>query len=411
MNILILGRGVSGKGAAELAEHLGYSYTFANDGDSPYWEQFDLCVTSPGFAADAPLIVAAQEHNIELISEMEFGFRYFPNPILAITGTNGKTTTTELSCTLLKSVGVNACCAGNIGLPLSSLCAAVLKGEVPSDTVAVLEVSSFQLEHIDRFSPFASCLTNLASDHLNRYHDSSAEYKEVKMRIFNGVESSRCFYGPAMKEKNPHSPVSVSGNIISYAGTEFADFSRCALKGRHNLENIFCALNLCSSLLDKFKMLDNKLVEALERFTSGEHRVEMFQISLNGMDFTAVDDSKATNPHSVAAACRTFEPACANLRIILGGLDKDMDFTELLDCVPFFAKCYLIGEAEDKLFAVLASHVECQKFGRDFELCCQTIKKEAKEGDILILSPACASMDMFKDYAHRGDRFKELMRS
>ena len=179
MHILILGKGVSGQGTKELADFLGYSYVFANDGDTPDLKAFDLCVTSPGFAMDSPLIRAAQQHGIELISEMEFGFRHFPGKILAITGTNGKTTTTELTCALLKSLNYPAECAGNIGLPLSSLCASVLKNELPLETIAVLEVSSFQLEHIDKFSPHAACFINLASDHLNRYNDSLEEYKNL----------------------------------------------------------------------------------------------------------------------------------------------------------------------------------------------------------------------------------------
>lgn len=409
MHILILGKGVSGQGTKELADFLGYSYVFANDGDTPDLKDFDLCVTSPGFAMDSPLIRAAQQHGIKLISEMEFGFRHFPGKILAITGTNGKTTTTELTCALLKSLNYPAECAGNIGLPLSSLCASVLKNELPLETIAVLEVSSFQLEHIDKFSPHAACFINLASDHLNRYNDSLEEYKNVKMRIFNGVANNRSFYGKSLNINNINSSISIVDDRIYYKNILLAEYAECNLKGKHNLENIECALNLVSTVLQEEEITSGDLITALKNFKAGHHRIERFEFTFCGRKLTGVDDSKATNPHSVAAACRTFEPPRRQLRIILGGLDKDMDFTEILPCVPYFAKCYLIGEAENKLFNILSKHVECEKFGKNFALCCRTMKQEASDGDILILSPACASMDMFKNYAERGDIFKKYL--
>ncbi len=409
MNILILGKGVSGQGAKELAEVLHDTYTFAVDGNLPEWEKFDLCVTSPGFALDSPLIKAAAAHGISVISEMEYGFNHYPGKILAITGTNGKTTTTELTCALLESVGVNAACAGNIGLPLSSLCAAVLRGEKARETIAVLEVSSFQLEHIEKFSPYAACFINLASDHLNRYNDSIEEYKAVKMRIFNGVAQERSFCGGTLALSFCKSNICVVENDIFFKDKKITSYSECKLKGAHNLENICCALNLVSAVLSEEQLFSAELKNALENFRPGKHRIEQFEFVFDGKKLIGVDDSKATNPHSVAAACKTFSPPRQNLRIILGGLDKDMDFSEILPCVPYFAKCYLIGEAEDKIYEILSPTVCCQKFGKDFKSCCNTMKKEAEDGDILILSPACASMDMFKNYAERGDIFKELL--
>ena len=409
MNILILGKGVSGEGAKELAEVLGDSYSFANDGDNPDWPRFDLCVASPGFAADSALIRGAEANKLKVISEMEYGYLHYPGKILAITGTNGKTTTTELTCSLLNAAGVESACAGNIGLPLSSLCASVLKKEKEQNLTAVVEVSSFQLEHVEKFSPHAACFINLASDHLNRYNDSMEEYKNTKMRIFNGVAAQKCFFGRTLDMTNAASPVKTDGDGIFYKDKLITKYSKCRLKGNHNLENIECALNLVSTVLEEDKMLSCELAECLENFKAGQHRIEEFEIDINGKKFIAVDDSKATNPHSVAAACRTFSPPRANLRIILGGLDKDMNFGELLPCVPYFAKCYLIGEAQDKLYAALSELVPCQKFGKDFKLCCETMKKDAQEGDILILSPACASMDMFKNYAERGNIFKEML--
>ena len=408
LNLIILGSGVSGTGARELAEKLGYSCEFVNDGDSPDWKKFDLCVTSPGFAMDSVLITAARRNGLKIISEMEFGFLHFKNKILAITGTNGKTTTTELTCALLQSAKLNAECAGNIGLPLSSLAASILRGETQPDTLAVLEVSSFQLEHIEKFSPFASCFTNLASDHLNRYNDSIEEYKKVKMRIFNNVDKSRCFFGSTMPEKMP-SAVRIDGDKIFLNDILLTDYSRCSLRGVHNLQNLECALNLVSTVLSPAQMQSPEFIKTLENFCSGRHRIEEFTVNCGGKNILAVNDSKATNPHSVAAACKSFGPPQQKLRIILGGLDKDMDFSELLPCVPYFAKCYLIGEAEDKIEKILSPYVQCQKFGRDFLLCCQTAKNEAASDDIVILSPACASMDMFKNYAERGDKFKEYM--
>ena len=409
MKILILGSGVSGKGAAELADVIGDEYIFANDGDMPDWEKFDLCVTSPGFAVDSPMLQAAAAHDLKVISEMEYGFLHYNGKILAITGTNGKTTTTELTCALLQGLGYAAECAGNIGLPLSSLASSILKKEKPSDTAAVLEVSSFQLEHIEKFSPYAACFINLASDHLNRYNDSIDEYRATKMKIFNNVAENRRFFGKSINPANSSSAVSIADGNIFYKGKLIANYSDCQLKGAHNLENIECALNLVSTIANDAEMQSEKLAETLKNFKAGKHRIEQFEFTFEGKKLIGVDDSKATNPHSVVAACKTFAPPAKQLRIVLGGLDKDMDFSELLPCLPYFAKCYLIGEAQDKIYDFFAEHVECQKFGKDFKLCCETMKKDADNGDILILSPACASMDMFKNYAERGDIFKELL--
>lgn len=410
MNILIFGKGVSGQGAKELAEVLGDSCDLVVDGDRFEWEKYDLCVTSPGFAADSELIKGAKNHGIKIISEMEYGFLHYPGKILAITGTNGKTTTTELTCALLESVGMEAACAGNIGLPLSSLCAEILLGKKSKNTLAVVEVSSFQLEYIDKFSPYAACFTNLASDHLNRYNDSLEEYRAMKMRIFNGVPSARRFFGASL-QKNTDSSIEIKDGSIYFKKSKIADYCDCRLKGLHNLENMECALNLVSTVLGDEKMQSSEFVDALKNFKAGHHRIEEFEIVFEGKKLTAVDDSKATNPHSVVAACKTFAPPRRQLRIILGGLDKDMDFSEILPCLPYFAKCYLIGEAEEKLYDILSPYVECQKFGKDFTLCCRTLKKDAVEGDILILSPACASMDMFRNYAERGDIFKANMQN
>jgi UDP-N-acetylmuramoylalanine--D-glutamate ligase len=409
MKILILGSGVSGKGAAELADVIGDEYIFANDGDMPDWEKFDLCVTSPGFAVDSPMLQAAAAHDLKVISEMEYGFLHYNGKILAITGTNGKTTTTELTCALLQGFGYAAECAGNIGLPLSSLASSILKKEKPSDTAAVLEVSSFQLEHIEKFSPYAACFINLASDHLNRYNNSTEEYKATKMKIFNKVAESRKFFGRSMNTDNKNSNVSIQNTNIFYKKQMLVNYNECQLKGTHNLENIECALNLVSTVADDNEMQSSELAVALKNFKAGQHRIEQFEFVFEGKKLTGVDDSKATNPHSVVAACHTFAPPAKQLRIILGGLDKDMDFAELLPCIAYFAQCYLIGEAENKLFELLSPHVACKKFGKDFKLCCDTMKKDARNGDILILSPACASMDMFKNYAERGNIFKELL--
>ena len=296
-------------------------------------------------------------------------------------------------------------------MPLSSLAVSVFDGEFPQDTAAVLEVSSFQLEHVKNFSPYAACFTNLASDHLNRYDDSLEKYKNVKMRIFNQVSPERCFFGSSMPEKNPSNAVKIDGDMIYFNGHLLADFRECTLKGRHNLENIECALNLVSTVLSAEEMLSQELKNALKNFTAGRHRIERFEFDFKGKKLVGINDSKATNPHSVIAACKTFSPPAKNLRIVLGGLDKDMDFSELLECVPFFAKCYLIGEAESKLYNILAPYVACEKFGKDFEKCCYTVASEAGDNDIVILSPACASMDMFKNYAERGDLFKKYLTS
>ena len=410
---LILGGGLSGKAAERLAASLGFSTAILSD--SPGLDAdaavagADLIVTSPGMKPlVSPLWQAAmrraEKGQCEFISELEFGFRNWPGKLLAITGTNGKTTTTELTAALLTAAGVEARTAGNIGLPLSELAADLREGKLSPDALSVVEVSSFQLERCDTFAPFAAALLNLESDHVDRYAGGFAEYAAVKQRIFDRVAPENRVYGLSMDSPVPRR-VTLYGDALMIDEEEvLIDLGNTALSAVHNRENLAAAVELCLRVLPLETVLSPEFRLAVHMFQPGRHRQELV-CEKNGVRY--VNDSKATNPASTVAALRAIP---GTVVLLLGGLDKEMDFSPLAPVADRIRFAVLYGECRAKIAAALPESIPTADCGMEFERAIRTACDHAQPGDTVLLAPACASMDMFRDYKERGDRFAAFVK-
>ena len=416
----IIGRGVSGLAAARLAEAAGHKIKFFEDTPcSPEKTSicilagFDLLIVSPGVPPCSPVYLAALASGVELISEMEFGARHFGGPMLAITGTNGKTTTTELTVHLLQALGVDARPAGNIGFPLCDICADILDGRTGKGVLPVIEVSSFQLERCFKFNPFAAVLLNITSDHLNRYHDCMDEYAATKFKIFDRIPVERRVAGLSLRETSEFklpvcegNKITVSGDGLRYDEKLIVRQQETQLKGPHNLENLAAALELVQIYLGGDALFSPVLKKAVCEFTTGRHRLEQVA-EHSGVVF--INDSKATNPASVIVALQTVSvPGRKNVNIVLGGLDKNMDFSSLLGVSDFMKKGFITGQCRQAIFDTLSRSFPCELFDT-FKDAVTAASRNSVAGDIVLLSPACASMDMFKDYKDRGDQFRDLV--
>ena len=408
---LILGGGLSGKAAERLAASLGFSTAILSD--SPGLDadaavaEADLIVTSPGMKPlVSPLWQAAMRRagkgQCEFISELEFGFRNWPGKLLAITGTNGKTTTTELTAALLTAAGVEARTAGNIGLPLSELAADLREGKLSPDALPVVEVSSFQLERCDTFAPFAAALLNLESDHVDRYAGGFAEYAAVKQRIFDRVAPENRVYGLSMDSPVPRR-VTLYGDALMIDEEEvLIDLGNTALSAVHNRENLAAAVELCLRVLPLETVLSPEFRLAIHMFQPGRHRQELV-CEKNGVRY--VNDSKATNPASTVAALRAIP---GTVVLLLGGLDKD--FSPLAPFADRIRFAVLYGECRAKIAAALPESIPTADCGMEFERAIRTACDHAQPGDTVLLAPACASMDMFRDYKERGARFAAFVK-
>ncbi len=404
--VFVIGRGVSGKGAEKLARALGFDCAVITDSDENaeriVFSGDETVVLSPGVKAESRLLRRSSGAGCEVMGEMEFAFRHFPGKILAVTGTNGKTTTTEMVETLLTAAGVNAVAAGNIGNPLSEIANGIIEGKLSPDGIAVLEVSSFQLEYVDRFSPLAAVILNIKSDHLDRYNFSLSCYRAVKERIFHGVPPENRIYGISMPEGDPARRVTFRDGGFFVDGDFLLAEKDLSVKGFHNMENMAAALELVLRAVGKEKLFSTPVKNTAMTFHTGHHRLEKV-LEKDGITF--VDDSKATNPASVVAALKTFsEP----VHLILGGLDKGMDFSELAEVFDRMKKVYLIGMAAEKIGQALPDDLPREHFGKDFAAAVEAAWRSAEAGEIILLSPACASMDMFRDYADRGEQFARI---
>ena len=397
-SVTILGGGVSGQAAAKLCAAKHISCTIVNDGVGAVLPDGELIVVSPGVhPAKSPLYQAALASGREVISEMEFGSRFWKKPLLAVTGTNGKTTTTELTTFLLQSCGIKAESCGNIGRPLSDLAA-----ENGDCEAAVIEVSSFQLEKIRDFAPLAGVILNFQSDHIDRYVGGFAEYCATKEKLFTHIAAENRIYGLSFDGKARR--VTLSGRVLYIDGKEFFDLTESDLPGFHNAENAAAAVELCLCFLPEKMIFSEKFQSALRSFKRGRHRVENVGIK-DGVRF--VNDSKGTNPAAVLAA---IDSLAGNLIILLGGLGKGMDFTPLASRAHRFKAAVLYGADRAEIGKVLAGKCRCIECGSDFAEVMKIAKSVAVSGDTVLLSPACASMDMFKNYAERGDEFARLVR-
>jgi UDP-N-acetylmuramoylalanine--D-glutamate ligase len=360
-------------------------------------------VKSPGVPQQAPVIVSARERGAEVVGELEVAWRLIPNEFIAVTGTNGKTTTVELLGAMHRAAGVAVEVAGNVGTPLASLA-----GEIDPDATVVCEASSFQLEDSSEFAPDGAVLLNVTEDHLDR-HGSFEDYVAAKLRIFQNQGEGDIavlradFAGQpgraaTVRFGGPDSDLAERDGELWWQGVRMMPTGEIRLRGRHNLENAMAA-----SAAVLARGLDQEPVcKTLREFGGVPHRLEEVA-ERDGVLF--VNDSKATNVASALVGIEAFD---GGVHLIAGGSLKGGGFGGLRDAVTSRCRaCYLIGEAAEQLEADLNGTVPLQRCG-DLEHAVEAAAAAANAGETVLLSPACASYDQFKNFEERGDRFREL---
>ncbi len=377
----------------------------------------DFIVTSPGVPSNSEVLMKADSKNVKVISEPEFASWFCKGNIISITGTNGKTTTTSLGAHVINNCGVKAHIAGNIGLAFSEIVLDVKVGEY-----VVLETSSFQLDHIDSFKPKYSLILNITPDHLDRYDNKLDNYIESKLNIIRNQDDSDYFIYNADDDNIPAVPEIEQVNKFSFSmknkvengafcknqifyfsndgiPEKICSVSDLSLKGEHNSANALAVL-----VFAKLMNLENeKIVEAFGNFPGVEHRLE-FVRSINGVDF--VNDSKATNVDSVWYALRSFDKP---IYLILGGKDKGNNYDQIKELVEEnVKKIYAIGSSAKKIDQYFNNTTDVD-IKNSIEECVIAAKGEIVKHGVVLLSPACASFDMFDDYEHRGKVFKNAV--
>jgi UDP-N-acetylmuramoylalanine--D-glutamate ligase len=373
-------------------------------------------VKSPGVPREAPVIAAALERGIEVVGELELAWRALPNRFLAVTGTNGKTTTVQLLGHVYRGAGEPVALAGNVGTALSELV-----GEVEPDATIVCECSSFQLEDTSHFAPECAVFLNLAPDHLDRHADLQA-YLAAKLRIFAnqgnddvavynaddpfaaGADLGGCARRVAFcRGAGPDCEVALAQGTIFHDGEPLIEAAELGLFGEHNVANAMAAAAAALSM----GLPREAVREGLRSFAGVPHRLEPVA-EIGGVRF--VNDSKATNVASATVGLRAFQ---GGVHAILGGSEKDEPFAALLDPIrERCAACYLIGASAERLATelapALATGVELHRCA-DLADAVRRAAAAASPGQTVLLSPACASFDAFENFERRGERFREIV--
>jgi UDP-N-acetylmuramoylalanine--D-glutamate ligase len=378
----------------------------------------DLIVVSPGVPLNTPELAQVKSFGLPVIGELELAARFLKGRTLAITGSNGKTTTTALLGEILEKAGIPTLVGGNIGVPVVALI-----DQSTDDTWSVLEVSSFQLESTERFHPSIAVILNITPDHLDR-HGSFENYALAKERIFAAQNENDCVVLNADNARAAQAATrsvarvfffSVEHSVLQGAWVEdgflvyrsgsnepvekIMPLSGVPLKGAHNVENVLAAV--CASRQAGASAA--AIREAIEKFQAVEHRLE-FVAKINGVEF--YNDSKATNVDATAKAIAAFS---SGIHLILGGKDKNSDYGQLAELLRARVRAvYTIGSAAAKIESELRGVVPI--------LSCETLDhavsaaaSAARPGEVVLLAPACSSFDQFENYEQRGRVFKELV--
>ncbi len=352
-------------------------------------EGVDLLVKSPGVPGESPLLAGAHARGVAIWSEVELGFRLLRNPFVGVTGTNGKTTTSELLGAMFRAAGKPVAVAGNVGRPLTSF-----DGLLDDDAWIVCELSSFQLEDIHRFRPRVAILLNLEPDHLDR-HETYDAYRDAKLRIFQNQTEADVAVVPRDFGGMPGGASRIDFDADDPLPAE------PLIPGRHNLENAAAATAAARAA----GIGDDAIAEALRTFPGVEHRLELVA-EIDGVRF--VNDSKATNTSAARHGIAAY--AGQPLRLILGGSLKGESFDELAESLPPSVRSIdLIGEATEDLAAALGRAGRPSRRSGDLATAVGAAAGEAEAGDVILLSPACASYDQFRDFEERGDTFRRLV--
>lgn len=438
--ISIVGAVKSGIGAAKLAKKLGAVPFVSDSGTKESLQRSisildaegiayecgahsekvfdcDFIITSPGVPTNSAVLTNARNKNIKVISEVEFASWFCKGGIIAITGTNGKTTTTALMAHTLNEGGIKCYSAGNIGTAFSEI---VL--DMKEEDFVALETSSFQLDFISEFKPCFSVILNITPDHMDRYNNNFDEYIASKLKITENQNEDDLFIYNAddaniksnLKNKKvqklafsliselPAGTFYRGGKMLfSFFGKteEICSSTDLFIKGEHNIANALPVLAVAKML----RIPNQKIRNAFSSFKGVEHRIE-FVRELDGVEY--YNDSKATNADSVTVALKSFDKP---LFLILGGKDKGNNYDQIVELIKkHVKKIYAIGSSAQKVYDYFHAIVPTEKKD-SMQACIEAGRKEAKSGEVVLLSPACASFDMFDNYEHRGKVFKEIV--
>jgi UDP-N-acetylmuramoylalanine--D-glutamate ligase len=373
--------------------------------------QAGTVVKSPGVRAEAPAPAAALTAGVPVVGELEIAWRLLPNRFIAVTGTNGKTTTSELIGHLFATANVPVEVAGNVGTALSSIV-----GSVGPDATIVCEASSFQLEDAEWFAPDVAVLVNLGEDHLDR-HGTVARYREAKLRVFAHQRVRHVAVAPCDLARgalpgaarrlcfgaDPDADVALRENALWWGQERLLGVDEVPLRGAHNLENAMAAATACLAAgIDA-----DAIRTGLRTFPGVPHRLE--EVGERG-GVLYVNDSKATNPASTVVALRSFAPGTVHL--ILGGQGKGQSYDVLREPVEqAVSAVYLIGDEAPALAEALDGVAAPVEQSATLEGAIAATSERAKPGEVVLLSPACASFDQFADFEDRGERFRALVQA
>ncbi|MBF0216522.1 MAG: UDP-N-acetylmuramoyl-L-alanine--D-glutamate ligase [Candidatus Omnitrophica bacterium] len=430
---IVIGMGVSGISSAELLKSKGARVyvseaaaadrfsaitrelsakgIFAESGKhtKEFFEGAEIVIPSPGVDLRTEQMKDLIPPGAKIIGEIELGYIFCESPIIAVTGTNGKSTTVELIGHILKSSAVDAFVCGNIGIPFTRVV-----GSMTANSVAVIEVSSFQLETIDRFRPKIALLLNVTDDHYDR-HAGLEEYKKEKFKIFMNQDSSDWAIIHTDLEGDPLVK-DLKSNVIFYGHSRAAEDKRPAanivnkpdpdhevlnsgdipLKGKHNIDNMICSI-AASRLMG---LADKEIFSAIKTFKTLDHRFETIG-SFSGIQY--IDDSKATNIDATRVA---LDSLLRPVVLIAGGRDKGGDYRQILSSVKEHVKLIVvIGEAKEKIRDAFGPFVNVIACGNMAEAV-KAASENARQDEIVLLSPMCSSFDMFSGYKERGDVFR-----
>lgn len=397
---------------AELAEEGAISVSVDELGEAI--ETCDVVVLSPGVAIDHEIPVKAKRGGKRIIGELELASLFCSAPIVAVTGTNGKTTTCSMIDCILKGAGIESLLCGNIGTPLSSVL-----DKITDNSVVVAEVSSFQLETVSKFTPHIAVITNITPDHLSRHYNME-NYIYVKSRILQCQRESEyavlSYDDPTVRklaEKTKAKVVYFSmkeevdgayylDGKIFFRGKYVMDASAVQLSGKHNVENVLAAVCVAELL----GVSAESVSESLKEFKGVKHRIQFID-SVDGAEY--YNDSKATNPDAAIKAIDSMKKPTV---LILGGKDKGLNFDSLFDKIKKSCVYHavLTGESRFSLLkSAMESGYESVSMAEDFETAVKLAKMIARPGDAVLFSPACSSFDRFSDFEERGDKFIEIV--
>ena len=420
-SVLVYGLGDSGRAVIKILQTEGARVSFYDDDlkffeyvgfeRNPKEKHFDLVVVSPGIKVlGNDLIAYFKEKKIPIISELDFAYLRAKGKIIAVTGTNGKTTVCMLIAKILKEAGLKTFLCGNIGLPFSAICKKTTK-----DSVTVCEVSNFQLEMCKYFRSDIVCILNVKPDHIDR-HGTFEEYKKTKSIICKNLKKNDLlilnlddeeakkmifhkkyqFFSKNLLKKG----VFCKNNQIFLNKKPIVSLNAITLKGEKNLENVLAAVSVC----EIFKVENFVFEKVLSSFIPASHRMQQVGI-IDGV--TYVDDSKATNVSSTVACLDAYK----NEKIILlvGGQGKDIDYSPIFQTNVAIKKVICFGSEREKIYNCAKKFGFFAEIFENFALAVDFCKKNASSGDFVLLSPACSSFDEFSSYAERGECFKNIV--